>query len=207
MGVSRKAAVFVGVIVLMMGCSYQKEIRLPAPGFPERIYVKSRLYEYRKSTVAIFRFKEPQFAPGVGWQAAEAVHNELLRKGVFSKVISEVDLPHSSADQILDMARAKEYDLIILGEVLYYFEGSDFAPSRVDERMKVVHLPTNETLWYAEASESIAPILPNDYILIINRGTHAPPGKLLLRRNAEKFSRLLSYSPFNSVSDQLLADH
>jgi hypothetical protein len=91
---------------------------------------------------------------------------------------------------MMDLARAKEYDLIIMGEVLYYYEGSNFAPSRVDERIRVVHLPTKETLWYAEASDVVAPILPNDYILLINRGTPAPPANLLLQRNAEKFCRL-----------------
>ena len=190
MGACRRIALCTVIIGIILGCSYQKEIRLPAPGLPERVYVKSKPREYRKSTVAVFRFKEPVFAPGVGKKAAEALYNELLRKDVFLEVRSEMDLAYSSMSQIMDLARAKDYDLVILGEVVYYYDGSDFAPSRVDERMRVVHLPSNETLWYAEASDVAPPILPNDYILAINRGTRAPPASLLLQRNAEKFCKL-----------------
>ncbi len=195
MGACRRIALCTVIIGIILGCSYQKEIRLPAPGLPERVYVKSKSREYRKSTVAVFRFKEPLFAPGVGKKAAEALYNELLRKDVFLEVRSEMDLAYSSMSQIMDLARAKEYDLVILGEVVYYYDGSDFAPSRVDERMRVVHLPSNETLWYAEASDVAPPILPNDYILAINRGTHAPPASLLLQRNAEKFCKLF-WTPY-----------
>jgi hypothetical protein len=200
MGVHRRIACFILIIGFILGCSYQKEIRLPAPGLPERVYVKSKPREYRKSTVAVFRFKEPLFAPGVGKKAAEALYNELLRKDVFSEVQSELDLPYSSMSQMMDLARAKEYDLVILGEVLYYYDGSDFAPSRVDERIRVVHLPTNETLWYAEASDVAPPILPNDYILAINRGTHAPLAALLFQRNAEKFCKLF-WTPYAMIND------
>ena len=187
MAVSKRIALYAAVLVFMVGCSYQMPIRMPALGLPERVYVTSGDSEYRNSTVAVFRFKEPPFAPGVGSKAAEALYNELLKRDVFSEVVSELDLANSSPEQMIDLARIKEYDLIIMGEVLYYFEGSDFAPSRVDERIRVVHLPTKETLWYAEASDVVLPILPNDSILLINRGTPAPPASLLLQRNAEKF--------------------
>jgi hypothetical protein len=190
MSVSRTIAFCAVLTAFTVGCSYQRQVRLSAPALPERIYVKSLPHEYRKSSVAVFRFKEPRFASGVGKKAAEALYNELLRKDVFSQVATELDPACSTLTQMMALARAKRYDLIIVGEVLYYFEGSDFAPSRVDEQIRVVHLSTNETLWYAEASDVAPPILPNDYILVINRGTPAPPASLLLQRNAEKFSRL-----------------
>ncbi len=190
MRVSRKIVFCAVVVTFLVGCSYQKQIRLPAPGLPERIYVKSRSHKYRKSTVAVFRFQESQFAPGIGRKAAEAVYHELLRKDAFFKVINELDVAYSSTDQIMALARTQKYDLIIMGEVLYYYDGSDFAPSRVDERMRVVHLPSKETLWYAEASDVVPPILPNDYIFAINKGTAAPPASILLKRNAEKFCEL-----------------
>ena len=196
MNLSTKTTVYaVAVALFLVGCAYQRRVTLAPTGLPEEIFATPRQNYYSTSNVGIFKFTEPSYAPGMGKAAAQSIYQELLRNGVFLNVTPELDVTDIGIDNLIDIARAKKYDLVITGDLLYYFEGSLHQPSRVDERILVIDVPTNRTLWYAKAVDIASPAPYADYILIEGRGVSAPTTMTLLKRNAEKFCKMLLNSP------------
>ena len=53
-------------LLLLLGCSYQQQVKLLPPNLPEKIYVDSKIKEYKQAKVGVFRFSEPLYAPGMG---------------------------------------------------------------------------------------------------------------------------------------------
>jgi hypothetical protein len=196
MNLSTKATVYAVVVALfLVGCAYQRRVTLSRTGLPEEIFATPQQNYYSTSSVGIFRFTEPSYAPGMGKAAAQSLYQELLRNGVFLNVTPELDGTDIGIENLIDIARAKKYNLVITGDVLYYFEGSLHLPSRVDERVIVIDVPTNRALWYAKAVDIASPAPYADYILMEGRGVSAPTTMTLLKRNAEKFCKMLLNSP------------
>ncbi len=179
------------VLVLTVACTYQRKVELPPVDLPEQILAKSHLDAFRDSSVGVFRFTEPSYAGGTGKTAADAVYFELRKRSVFSRLTNEVQHSNLGSADVMDLARANGYDLVVTGEILYYFDGTSEQPSRVVERMQVAHVTTQEVLWQATAMEEIAPAEEKDYFVVMGKGAPAPPATLLLQRNAEKFCNLL----------------
>jgi len=162
---------------------------------PEHVFTTPLKNDYMTSHVAVFNFRAPPYAEGMGRAASESLYEALLRNHVFQCVTPELDVTDTRLESLLSVARNKQYDLIITGDLLYYFEGSLHEPSRVDERIRVVHVDTNKTLWYAKAVD-LGPAAPyTDYILFERPGAHAPTALGLLNKNAEKFCKMLLNAP------------
>jgi len=195
------------IILLLVGCAYQRHVVLVPTGLPERIYLTPQTNPYRSSRVGVFRFAAPPYARGMGKAAAEAIYNELLKEDVFLNVTDETERLYMSHEDIMGLARSKGYGLVITGDILYYFDGSALQPSRVDERMDVVHVPTEKTLWYATAIDVASPALSTDFIVFKGKGDHAPVATVLLQRNAEKFCKMLfELPPQTSVDEEKDSD-
>ena len=164
-------------------------------GLPEHVFTTPLQNGYMTSRVAVFKFREPPYARGMGRAASESLYEALLKNDVFQCVTLEVDVSDTRPETLISLARDKHYDLMITGDLLYYFEGSLHEPSRVDERIRVIHVHTNKTLWYAKAVDLGPPAPYTDYILFEPPGTHAPTALGLLNNNAEKFCRMLLNAP------------
>lgn len=164
-------------------------------GLPEQIYINPCHNDYFRSHVAVFKFREPAHAKGMGTAASESLYEALLSNTVFVSVKLETDVADLSIDHLMDIARSRNYDLIITGDLLYYFEGSLQQPSRVDERIRVIDVAKSTTLWYAKAMEVGPPIPDTDHIFTQRRGAQAPTTWALLRRNGEKFCKMLLNVP------------
>ncbi|MDY6951184.1 MAG: OmpA family protein [Thermodesulfobacteriota bacterium] len=190
--------VFISV-VLLMGCSCERHVRLPVPDLPEAVYVSPGENIYGSSRVAVFAFAEPPYAPGTGRLAAATICHDLLQKGVFSNVVNESDRLFFGTASPMDLARSEAYDLIITGEVLYHFDGSALQASVVSERIRVMHVATNRLLWQATAASFGPPASSFDYILVKGMGCPAPPSSALLQKNAEKFGNMLLKKPPQAV--------
>jgi len=162
---------------------------------PEQVYICPKVNAYKHSQVGVFRFSDPVYACGTGKMAADAIFDELLRKGVFSYVVNEAKKAYLGTANSLDLARSRGYDLIITGDVLYYFDGSDLKPSSVDERICVVHVSTGRVLWSASARSQAFPTPSRDLILFQKRGVPAKPAAALIKENAEKFSNMMLKQP------------
>jgi hypothetical protein len=164
-------------------------------GLPEQIYINPCHNDYFRSHVAVFKFRGPAYAKGMGTAASESLYEALLSNAVFVSVKLETDVPDLSTDHLMDIARSRNYDIIITGDLLYYFEGSLQQPSRVDERIRVIDVAKSTTLWYAKAMQIGPPIHDTDHIFTQRRGAQAPTTWALLRRNGEKFCKMLLEVP------------
>ena len=179
------------MVMIFVGCTYQQHVALSPPGLPEQIYKISDTNNYKQAKVGVFGFFEPKHAPGVGKAAAESIYYALLQNNVFSSVTNETYLMNNETSHMLEHARSRGYDLIITGELIYYRDGVSVQPSRVAERIKVIHVPTNETLWYCATVDTVYPVRETDYIFIVGSAAPPSPAGLLLQRNAQKFCKLL----------------
>jgi len=197
--------VLLGVIIFS-SCSYQRKVHLSKPGMPEEVFQSPRLNYYpafslfSKNKVAIFRFTDPKYdhyEPGynkLGVLAAQYLYQELLRKNIFSDISLELNVDDISKYNLIDIARAKGYDIIISGDLLYYIDGTHQQASRVEEQINVtlVKKTKTETLWSARAVEDVNPAPHKDFILFEGKGASAPSGLGLMKRNAEKFANMFS---------------
>jgi flagellar motor protein MotB len=166
-----------------------------APRLPEQIYETPEANLYAESRVGVYRFTEPSYAQGMGRAAAETIREELLRQRVFREVVGETDFQYTTTNYVIDSARSKGYDLVVTGDLFYYFEGSSFQASRVEQQIRVLHVETNRTLWLATAVDVGQFSLTEDFALVKIEGVAAPPATLGLRRNAEKFVNMLNELP------------
>ncbi len=179
------------------GCSYQQHAVLPAVGLPEELFSAPQSNPYGSARVGVFTFRPPSNASEKGRVAARLLCDALEQKGVFAEVIFLSPLRDMTMRKVVDYARMERYDLIITGELLYFFEGSDSQSSRVTEEIRVVQTRGGkpQTLWHARASES-APALPTtDYIFAQGKGAPAPSTTTLMKRNAMKFAQMMLNMP------------
>jgi len=188
-------------ITFLAGCSYQRNVTLPPVGLPEGIFLTPRSNPYGAAKVGVFSFSAPSYAGGKGEVAALFLCQELEQKGVFAEVVLLPDIMDMTMRNLIKVARIERYDLIIVGGLLYYFEGSLLEPSSVTEEIRVIKVrggkPT--TLWYAKAVETAKPALSTDYIVAQGKGAPAPSTAMLMRRNAEKFCNMILDLPPQAV--------
>jgi peptidoglycan-associated lipoprotein len=201
MNLSTKTKVCAVIVAFcLVGCVYDVVLVPFNSGLPEEIYTTPQLpNRHRITNVAIFGFIEPYYAEGLGRAAAQYLYEELIKREV-ANVTPELDVSGMRIEDLMDIARTKGYDVIIAGDLLYYFEGGLHQPSRVDERIRVIHVATNETLWYAKAIEMEPPTGSSDYIFVQTRSDPAPAARALMKKNAEKFCKLLLSSPQQEFS-------
>lgn len=199
MNLGIKISFFSVVLVsLFTGCTYQRSVGIPPTGLPEEIFESAQLDSHSAYKVGVFVFTEPSYAPGMGKSAAQCLTQELMRNKVFSNVTLEPCTEDNIKHNLVNTARKKKYDLIITGDLLYYFEGSNFQPSRVEEKIRVIRVSrgTLKTLWHAKAVEIVMPAASSDYIFIKFLGAPPPPAIKLMEKNAIKFCKmLLNHNP------------
>jgi hypothetical protein len=178
---------------VLFGCTYPQQQSISTPELPEEIYMSPPDRYSEKPLVCVLGFTSPDFAPDMGRFAALLLNRELLKRGIPSKIRLDVTRPpcRSEAD---DGGLSGSCDQIITGDLLYYFEGGELLPSRVDQQIRVVdvHQPFARILWEARATEISEPIYSRDWIILRGSGAAALPAAELMRRNAEKFANMIS---------------
>jgi len=182
-------------VLFLVGCSYQRSVSLPAVGLPDGIFsMPQGNATYRNANVAVFSFKEPVYAPGQGKAAARILCQEMEQMGLFSSVVLQPDILNMTMGNLIDVARSRGYDLLIVGDLLYYFSGSDLEPSEVTEEIRIIKIRGGRpsTLWHAKATEIAMPALTKDYILARGKGAPAPTTGVLMKRNAQKFCNMIA---------------
>lgn len=192
--------VFLFILVFLSGCT-TKNIEISRTiNLPEYIHKSPLKNYYSNATVGIFKFQSPVNAPQVGHAAASTLHKRLLQNKVFFRVVQEFDVEDLSFENLIKIAEKKHYELIITGAIRYYLEGSSLQKSRVDQQIHVIHVPTKETIWYAEAVEIGKPVPSSDYIFFKILNEPAPSAASLMNINAQKLCNM-----FLSVSKHYAA--
>lgn len=185
------------ILFLVISCAYQRSVSLPSVGLPENVFVAPQMNIYGGAKVAVFSFAEPVYAPGQGRTAARLLCQELEKSQFFAAVILQRDLLNMTMENLIDAARNKGYDIMVVGNLLYTFPGSDLEPTEVKEEVRFVKIRGGapSTLWYARATETVNPALTKDYILARGSGASAPSTELLMQRNARKFCNMIAELP------------
>ena len=184
---------WLAVAAVLFGCAYPQQQSVTAPGLPEEITMTPLEGASERPRVCVLAFTSPGFAPDMGRFAAVLLNRELLKKGISSEI-----RPNAPADPWGSPANhgglSDACDRIITGDLLYYFEGGELLPSRVDQQIRVVDVrqPFARILWEARATEVSDPVYPRDWIILQGSGAAALPAAELLRRNAEKFANMIS---------------
>ena len=181
-------------LLFFMGCSYQRSVSLPPVEFPESIFsMPQGNTSYANANVAVYSFSEPTYAPGQGKIAARVLCHEMEQMRVFASVTLQPDILDMTLGNLIHVARSKGYDLVIVGNLLYFFSGSDLEPSEITEEIRVIKIRGGRpsTLWHAKATETAMPAPTKDYILARGKGAPAPTTALLMKRNAQKFCNMI----------------
>ena len=184
-------------LFLLVSCTYQRSVSLPPLGLPENVFTVPQENIYVGAKVAVFSFGEPVNAPGQGKSAARFLCQELEKSHIFSAVIHQPRILNMTMANLINVARNKGYDLLVVGDLIYSFPGSYVEPTEVTEEIRIVKISGGRpsTLWYARARETVMPALTKDYILARGRGASAPPTELLMQRNAIKFCNMIKLLP------------
>jgi len=193
------------IIVYFAGCTYQRHVTLGPAGLPETYFALSSHMQlpvhhfFHQYHVGVFSFSEPDYAKGMGQIAAQYVAQSLRSKGIFNRVTTELEITDLAEHHLINIARMKQYDIIISGDLTYYFEGSDTMASRVDEQARIIMVSDTEItpLWYAKTTEVVHPKQSKDLIFFYGKGAKAPSSMGLLQRNADKIGNL-----FQSIANK-----
>lgn len=192
--------VFLFILVFLSGCTIKSIGISRTIKLPKYIYKSPLKNYYSNATVGIFKFRSPVNAPKVGHVAAITLYKRLLQNKVFFRVVPEFEVEDLSFENLIKIAEKKHYELIITGIVCYYMDGSSLQESRVAEQIQVIHVPTKEMLWYAEAVEIGKPVSSSDYIFFKIKNEPAPSTVSLMSINAQKWCNM-----FLSVSSHYAA--
>jgi hypothetical protein len=194
---------FLMMLLWAVSCAYQRSVSLPPIGLPENIFVEPHHNIYQGAKVAVYSFGEPTYAPGQGRAAAHFLSQELEKSNFFSAVVMQPDLLDMTMENLIMSARNKGYEILIVGDLLYSFTGSDLEPTEVKEEIRIIRIRggTPLTLWYARATETVSPALTKDYVLARGSGASAPSTELLMQRNARKFCNMIAGSSDDSLTE------
>ena len=198
------------LILLSSGCTFQswelpresaahKYIPYSPPWLNTRysrgtfnIYKKPNINTYNEEQVGIFAFQPPSYANRIGSIAATILYQRLLKYKIYWEVMSEIDKGELPLQTQIEIAKIRGYDLIITGEVKYYFDGSLVKQSRVDQEIKIIDVKTEQILWHIEAFEIGKPIYEENCRVFKIRGEEAPSTMELMSVISERFCKVLS---------------
>lgn len=193
MSTSIRISVYAFLLVsFLIGCIFQQIVPSRSLSLPEEIYVTPQQNYHKALKVGLFKFTDPTNAPGLGKASAQYLYRELLKNKVFSDVTLELDVADTHISNLIEIADAQKYDLIITGDILYYFEGGNYESSHVEEEIRVIRVndKKTQTLWHAGAVAIGLPTPSTDFIFMQRNGFPAPAAMALIKRNAKKFCNL-----------------
>ncbi len=181
-------------IMLISGCTYQRRYKSGPIEPPQEIYLAPAFQPIQNPRILITRFKAPEYAGDVGAQAAFALFSELQMHHPETELAIETRFDDSDHEKLFAYARANRFDLVICGNVLFLLDGGISTASQMEEIVRVF------TVWgdglnlaaYAKALETGPPVPELDLFIVRGQGRNAPSAASLLKRNAVKFSRVIS---------------
>ena len=192
---TKLTACLILLVTLGTSCTYQRQFKSKPIGMPEEIYIDPSFQQYYKPNIVLCHFREPDYSPQTGEKAAQFLYSEMLRSNLEADITVSSKRISNDPDLLVRFAKENRYEFIVTGEILYYLYGGISSESRVDQSIKVYRVTGKnlQMVVYAKAVETAPPLPSTDYVLIQGRGRAAPSAESLLKRNAVKFSRLLSH--------------
>lgn len=200
-----RTAVTLAVLAVVSGCAGTHDRILLAPPLPEHIYRQPFRNYYTHGEIGIFSFGAPPYAPATGNSAANAIAQQLLAQKVFRRITPLYQYGVIPMERQMGVAREHGVDLMLVGNVLYYLDGSLSQVARVDLEVRVFDVATGALVWNAVAGEVGGPKAESDYFIRQTSGKPAPAATTLMMKNIEKIVRLFqSESPaYKDLSEDM----
>ena len=186
------------LLLSLQGCLYSGGQHPSLDRLPDRISQQPGVNQYQGASVGIIEFSGPDNAREIGRLAAELLYQKLLPFNVYSRLelIPQSRLV-SPGEGYLDLARSKQLDLLITGDVGYFLEGGNFQASRVCESVQAVEaIGTRvETVWQASSCEEAEYTESKDLIFYRTRGKASASALELMKELAGQFAAMLLTVP------------
>jgi len=200
-----RAIVMLALLAGVFGCAGTHDEFLLAPPLPEHIYRQPYRNYYIQGEIGIFVFGAPPYAPAVGSTAADAISKQLQEQKVFRRITTLYQYGSIPIDQQMGIAKKHGLDLMLVGNVLYYLDGSLSQTARVDLAVQVFDVVSGALLWNAVTAQTGYPTAESDFFIAQTRGKPAPAASNLMMKNIEKIVRLFqSESPaYQDLSEDM----
>jgi tetratricopeptide (TPR) repeat protein len=182
--------VTLAMLAVVSGCAGNHAKFLLAPPLPEHIYRQPFRNYYANGEIGVFVFGSPLYAPAVGDTAADTISQYLLEQKVFRRITPLYQYGIIPLDRQMAIAREHGVDLMLVGNVLYYMDGSLSQVARVDMEVRVFEVATGSLVWNVAATEVGRPKAESDYFITQTSGKPAAATMGLMMKNAEKIVRL-----------------
>ena len=186
-------------VLFWSGCAHRNQLSIPEAALPDDVFSTPGTNPCMGARVGVFAFSSPVYAADKGDRATRILCNALEATGVFKQVVFEPGIRDMTLRNLINAARIKRYDLIITGKLTQYYEGSYVEAAAVTQTIRVIRVRGGKPglLWHASASERISPDRSTDYILFQTDGEPAPSPSTLMKKNADKFVKMmLTLPPF-----------
>jgi tetratricopeptide (TPR) repeat protein len=200
-----RAIIILAVLAGVSGCAGAHDGYLLGPPLPEQIYRQPYRNYFIQGEIGVFIFGAPPYAPATGSAAANAICQQLQEQRVFRRITPLHQYGSIPIEQQLGVARERGVDLMLVGNVLYYMDGSLSQTSRVDLEVRVFDVVSGALIWNVVTAEAGYPKAESDYFILQTRGKPAPSASNLMMKDIEKIVRLFqSESPaYKDLSEDM----
>ncbi len=134
--------------VVVSGCA--KNLRPPVQaqkGAPV-VYIRPLTDTYRQAKLGVLPFHVParmSEAQGIG--VAALFKDVLLGKRTFP-VVRQLSSPYGDYAQAVEIGKANDCDLVMVGTLDYALSGGDLGGARVGVSVRLLNVRTGNTVWY-----------------------------------------------------------
>ncbi|MCP4217876.1 MAG: hypothetical protein GY765_24755 [bacterium] len=147
----KKTAYLLLAVLFLSGCAVM------VPNKDLNVALKLKRENLDQSTVLVFNFKPPDYAPDCGTQLSEMFHMELLKRKKFkmvslyndSKWYRLEDLEEKRLLIAIEEGKEKGFDYILLGDIKEFFYGGINA-GRVRITIRLIEVKTQKTILLVE---------------------------------------------------------
>lgn len=141
------------VLVLLLGLvvgGCAKKMRPPVS--PEKgapvVYIHPLTNTYEHARIVVLPFRVPEgMGEAQALGVAELFKDVLLGERTFP-IVEQVPTPYGDYAQAVEIGRARDCDLVLVGSVDYAISGGDLGGARVGVSVRLLSTKTGNTVWY-----------------------------------------------------------
>ena len=188
---------FLGAAV---GCStaFRANSSRPIHVEPLDVMLQTDAASFGLANVGIFPFAAPRYALEAGKELADLFSGELLRTGMFRRLIL-IPRDVKTHEEAIWWGRHESCDLVIKPEITYLLDGSGGLPTQLQTSIVILDVRSGKPLWSLRQKAYSEPGPDVDLFWTTIPGSPAQRYRLLAGALAEQFSGYLSSSVQNQT--------
>lgn len=178
------------ILSLAVGCasSLSAKSGRPIRVEPLDVMLQTDAASFGLASLGIFPFLAPQYAAGASKEVTDLYWAELLREGVFSRLIMIPRLVKSDGEALW-WGRHEGCDLVMKPEITYFLDGSGALPTRMETSIQILDVRSGKLLWNLRQKVYSEPGADVDLFWHTIPGSPAQRYHLLARALAEQLSQ------------------